>query len=154
MSTKRRVRRQRATITVYANDLLVEDENGEEYAHREGEWVKFIKKVPMRLIRVGRQFQTFVEAEDISLEEFDDILGEVVDLLAPLIADWNWTNQDVEPDADDKLPLLDKPRERPGVFWDLEMEEVMWLLEKQIDQTTAPDPTSSPSSESQRASAE
>jgi len=131
-----------ATHTVVADDLLVTDDDGEEFAPRQGEWVKLRKKFPMRLLRVGAQLSRLYAGgeDDIDMEEVEDAFDQLIGLLAPLIVDWNWTNHKEDGSEDGKLPILTLPRQEPDILWDLDEGELMWILDKISDQVASPNP--------------
>ena len=131
-----------ATHTVIADDLLVTDDDGEEFAPREGEWVKLRKKFPMRLLRVGAQLsRLYTEGEDdVDMEEVEEAFDRLIGLLAPLVVDWSWTNHKEDEGEDGKPPILPVPRHEPDVLWDLDEDELMWILDKISDQVAAPNP--------------
>ena len=140
-SAKRKIARRRATVTVTADDLLILDEDGEEFAPRAGEWVKFRRKVPLKLLRAAGA----MSAEGAALADQVDGFRDLVDILNSIIVDWNWSDEDAEPGEDGRLPVLPLPRDDPEVLWRLDQDEVMYLVEALMDRVAAaPNPSSSP----------
>lgn len=145
MTTQRRIQRGRATFKVFATDLLVEAEDGEDYAPRAEEWIKLQKRFPMKLFRVAARLSRLSEVGD--LDEAEEAMDRLVGLLAPIIADWNWTDQDAPPGKNGKQPPLPKPREDSEALWALDIDEVMWITSQLMERTESPNPPGSPSSE-------
>ncbi|GAH42523.1 unnamed protein product, partial [marine sediment metagenome] len=73
-------------------------------------------------------------------EEVEEAFDRLIGLLAPLVIDWNWTNHKEEEDEDGKLPILAIPRHDPDVLWDLDEDELMWILDKISTEVAAPNP--------------
>lgn len=124
MTSKRKIKRQIATNVFLGDDYLVEDENGEQFAPHEGETIRLRRKLPMRLFRI------YGELIGGDGERALIAFNEAVPMLAPLVVEWTWTD-------DDGLPYPD-PAVDPDALWDLDLSEIVWIIEKLMEQTEAP----------------
>jgi hypothetical protein len=128
----------RPLFTVECDALTAIDEDGNEYAPRAGEWVRFYRRMPAKLVRVLTQAAGFESASD---EEAAGVMGEVLDDLVPRLAQaihsWNWSDTWSENGA-----ALPDPTE--DVLWDLDLDELFWLAGKLFEATQAPLAPSSP----------
>jgi hypothetical protein len=138
------------SIKVWANDLVVEDDEGNKYHPHYGEWVRFRKSVPIAAAEVLASIE---DAQRLDPEEHRDeivgIGGRLIDLILDQILDWNLTSDEaVEPDEDGKYPLLPHPRkERAAARKELLRCEnflLLWLQEHMMDGAQNPPGSNSP----------
>lgn len=123
------------TVKVFADDLVRLDDEGQEYCPREGEWVLLKRRFKMKLLRVAGRLERLGEASD-SVAELAEAFDELARLLAGQVVAWNWSDLEAEPDAEDNQPLLPLPSAE--VLWELEQDELFWLMEKLMAATQAP----------------
>lgn len=141
MSQKRKIQKQCASLTLTADDFLVESDDGEMYPPRAGEWIRLAKRVPMKLLRIAGRLDRLQDSEDTRVSDIEALFDALLRTLSPLIIDWNWSDRNAEPNAEGEYPRLPTPAEDPEILWELDEEEVLWILDKQNSRTAAPDPT-------------
>lgn len=98
------------TFTVQSDDLAVTDDEGVEHHPHAGEWVKFRRDMPWRLVRLS---------PDMPDAEYTQT---VIDVLVRQIRDWSWTGEDGQP-----LPRPEDGRPFVECLWDLANYERVWL---------------------------
>ena len=112
-----------------SDDYTLIDNDGEELNPREGEWVKFKKKLPGRLVKL----LSTVSALDAADDDADQRMGEAMDQLVPLlsknIVGWNWT------DLWTGEPL---PEPSEDAIWDLDIGEIFYLAGKLSENLQSP----------------
>jgi hypothetical protein len=137
----------RPLFTVECDALTAIDEDGNEYAPRAGEWVRFYRRMPAKLVRVLTQAAGFESASD---EEAAGVMGEVLDDLVPRLAQaihsWNWSDTWSEngaalPDPtgpfSTQLAVMRAADGRGGLPWELVeagLCERFRILPEQLDQ--------------------
>lgn len=117
-------------LRVDCSDLVVVDSEDNKIMPREGEWAMMYKRIPARLVRVLMNAQVNV-ADEESASNLGETLDELIPPLAKIIQAWNWTDI-----WDEKRPLLPSPSEE--VLWDLDIEEIFYLVGKLMEQSAAP----------------
>lgn len=117
-------------LQVDCGDLVVTDGEDNEIMPREGEWVMMYKRIPARLVRLLMNTQVNVGDEE-TVSNLGDTLDEMIPPLAKIIQAWNWTDI-----WDEKRPPLPSPSEE--ALWDLDIEEIFYLVGKLMEQSAAP----------------
>lgn len=130
------------TVQVASDDLVVLDDEGQEHRPHEGEWVRFRRSVPLRVMRMVARFGELDEADlEEQTAEYGAAAEELIAVLARQIVDWSWTDEESVP--------LPRPRTERAAFvealWDLENYELRWLQEHLGDGAKVPNGSSSPS---------
>jgi len=127
-------------FTVDCGDYVIVSEDGEEIHPREDEWVKFKQRTPARLFKVMLDF-VGLQQDSGSGEDMVAELGGAMDSLLPLLVkhihSWNWTDV-----WEDDRPPLGEPAEE--VLWDLDFNELTYLVEKLLGGVEAKKETNSP----------
>ncbi len=113
------------TFVQASDDLVVKDDEGIEHHPHAGEWVRFRRDVPWRMVRI---------APDMPNSEYCPL---IIGLLTRQIIDWNWTGDDGQP--------LPQPGDSAFVdrLWDLGDYEREWLRAN-CWQRNLPNPPNSP----------
>lgn len=127
-------RRASPTVKVFADDLVRLDDEGQEYCPREGEWVLLKRRFKMKLLRVAGRLERLSESAE-SVAELAEAFDELATLLAGQAVSWSWSDLEAEPDEEGNLPLLPPPSAE--VLWELEQDELFWLMEKLMGATQA-----------------
>lgn len=128
MAQKRHV----PTFRVACDDYLIEDESGENYAPHAGEWVKFYRRMPARLVRAltrAAALQADISEADAA-EALRDTLEELVPRLSRAIHSWNW----IDPFSENGAAL----ETDEAALWELDLSELFYLAGKLFERTQAP----------------
>lgn len=104
----KKLKRRAPTVKVECDLVLTDPETEEPWLDRSGQWVRYRSQIKYgvlkRLFRMGEE-----TAGNVNVDH----------LLHHVVTSWNWDD-----DFGDPLPSPDTP----GVFDDLESEEIAWLL--------------------------
>lgn len=126
------------TFLVTCDDLEMEGEDGEKVYPRQGEWVRFRKRLPGKMVKLmlrAMRLQSLVGEDDEAAGELEDTLDKLLPMLAKCIVGWNWC--DLWSD-DEEPPLLPSPPSADDI-WDLSLDtETFWLMGKLMAQTQSP----------------
>lgn len=109
-------------IVVQSDDLVVLDDDGNEYRPHAGEWVRFRRSVPLSIMRAMTQAAAISSLGDDAPAEVEAALIALVDAIAGQVLDWSWTDFDWCP--------YPKPADRAAfveVLWNLDDYELRWL---------------------------
>lgn len=132
----RKIRRRKSTFRAESDGLAYEDEDGEEFFPRVGQWVDFKRKMSGNDYGLMASFIELSERVDIAEKsENRDAISEanlemfraipaMLDFISGKVVAWNWTDLDREPDSEGNFPLLPEPS-----------REVVGNLDFEIDTT-------------------
>ena len=115
---------------VDCSDLAITDDEGNQIMPREGEWVQMHKRIPARMVRLLMNAQVEFGDEAV-VSNLGETLETLIPLLAKIIHAWNWTDI-----WDEQRPALPSPSVE--VLWDLDIEEIFYLVGKVMEQSSAP----------------
>jgi hypothetical protein len=122
----------RPVFTVECDDLRAIDEDGVTYHPRAGEWVRFYRRMPARLVHALTRAAGFQDSSDEeAAAAMGEILGELVPRLSKAIHSWNWSDLWSENGASLPDPTED-------VLWDLDLDELFYLAGKLFESTQVP----------------
>jgi hypothetical protein len=105
----KKLQRQVPTVEVECDLVLTDPETEEPWLDRSGQWVRYRSQIKYGVLK---RLSRLSEDSAGNVDEVDQLLHHVV-------MAWDWDD-----DYGDPLPSPDTP----GVFDDLESEEVTWLL--------------------------
>ncbi len=109
------------TFVVQLDGYAIEDEDGVTVYPRVGEWVRFKKRLPARLIKLMIQIMNVQALESGEADtEMGLVMAELVPYLAKQIVAWNLTDI-----WDEDGPAMAEPSAE--TLWDLDLDEVMFL---------------------------
>lgn len=126
---------------VACDDLVMTTEDDEEFHPREGEWVKFYKRLPGRMVKLmlrAMRLQGIVGEDEEAAGELEDTLDKLVPMLAKTIHSWNWSDLWADVGDDEDVVLLPSPPTADAI-WDLNIDtEIFYLIGKLMTQTQSP----------------
>jgi len=126
------------SVTVDVSDFAITTDDGEIHP-REGQHVRFKRKVSGRMVKLMlkvMRMRNLDMDDNESVEQFEESLDQIVPHLAKSIVDWNFTNTwEVDEDGV-RLPLPPMPSVED--IWDLDYEEIFYLVNKLFSQLQAP----------------
>lgn len=139
----RKIRRKKSTFRAECDGLAYEDEDGEEFFPRVGQFVVFKRKMS------GNDFaamDTFAELSDRLESAKTDkakakagramlrAVPQMVNFVGKKVVAWNWTDLDAEPDENGDYPALPPPS--LDVIGDMDFEtDVTHLVELSMEST-------------------
>jgi len=95
----------------------------------EGSWVEFRRRMKAKHLGVIAQMAGL---QDLSFQEDPGAVVSVIErmgeMLGPFVMGWNWVDEDGEP--------YPQPKNNAEVFGELDMDELMWLIEKMGEQVS------------------
>lgn len=99
--------------------------DGEEYHAHHGEYVVMKRKISQAGMATVTEFFAMasegIQTTDIAeVRRWNEVLWEAAKVLADLILEWNWTDDDGTP--------LPEPHKAPEVIANLHVQELVWLI--------------------------
>jgi hypothetical protein len=127
------------STTVDCGDFTIEMDDGTTIHPREGQQVRFKRKVSGRMVRLMLDVMQMgnLDSEDAdSTKQLGESLDELVPRLVRSIIDWNFL--DIwNPDDDGVCPPLPIMPTADDI-WDLGYDEIFYLVNKLFEQLQAP----------------
>lgn len=134
----RKIKRRKRTVRKPCDDLLYEDEDGEQSPLRAGQWVEFRRKQSTNDLAAMIRFAQLADAPaDGVIEQ----LPALIEILARNVVAWNWVDLDGEYGEDGELPLLPEPIAE--VLADLDFETDLLPLVEMWSEMVEPEKNSS-----------
>jgi len=119
---------------IYATDLTLLDEDGNETTPRAQQWVELRPRVRLSIMRTAAKLLRIAEPGETDFGQVAEAFEELISLLRRQIVEWNWTDLDTGEPLD----------ARGDGLWELTQEELMWLLNQLMAALQVPNEPVSP----------